>query len=326
MRKWQSEKKMDCQSTVTSIRNWDSYIAKYPTTDQKSAGIELLITQAISYMFHLPFFTSVTDDATIKQKVVWNGKGDAAPVLAHGNGADANVFARHYDILLEVTQRTTANQWKFEFATSLRHLEDYVKKSPRSPDDIYLYLIAPEITKDTYNSVQQRVSDGDNILLLTFDELAKLVEVCHLTIGLRHIDLANLMEILSRFIIDNDYETYKIKHSQVLSEWRANFLKNDRLVFLGIKGYKVFMEKKLPMMMASDILTELLTLDEVKLYFNIVGQMPARKDVSNGMLTFGFAYESGLPRRDPFLSVASQSDIIKAINHIKHSLLQRRLT
>jgi hypothetical protein len=268
-------------------------------------------------MFHLPFYTSENEDLKVKHKVVWNGKGDTAPICGKSHSSDTNVYARHYDILLEITQRDGANQWKLEFGTGLRHMEEYIKKTGKLREDIYLFLVAPKIHVDTYTSVRQKVIEGENIILFTFKDVGNIIEVCNLTIGLRHIDLENLMNRLLRCMIDNmDLSHYEKKYEDILVEWRKTFLKNDRLVFLGIKGYKVFREKKQSIMTASDILTEIQAQEDVKKYFDIIGELPKREEVCNGMLTFGFAYESGLPQRDPLLSIASELDINQRMNEI----------
>lgn len=306
-----------CESTLLNIKNIDSYLARFPTADQKSAAVEMLISRAIAFMFHLPFYTSETNDMAVEHKVVWNGRGETAPVCGPSGGSDTNVYARDSDILVEITQRTKANQWKLEFGPGLRHMEEYIAETKKLRDEIYLFLVAPKIHVDTYNSIRQKQIEGMNIVPLTFNDVEKMTEVCDLTIGLRHIDLTNLFDTLSRNIIQNaDFETYFAESSECILKWRASFLRNDRLAFLGIKGYKVFKEKGQEMMTASDIVTELITRPDVRLYFDIIGQEPNRNDLYNGMLTFGFAYESGLPRPDPILSVASELDIEKRMKEI----------
>ena len=89
---------------------------------------------------------------------------------------------------------------------------------------------------------------------------------------------------------------------------------------LGVKGYRVFKDKKQKILQASDILTDLNTQDNVKLYFDIIGEEPNRDDICKGMLTFGFAYESGISQPDMYLSVASDDDVENRMKEIMESL------
>jgi hypothetical protein len=311
-----------CSSTLEKIRNLEVFLSPIPQQDRKSAVAEFLISEAVSYMFHLEFYNSKTDRASVEHKVVWNGyfeKNDA--YCGSNTGADTNVYAREFDVLVEVTRRDEANQWKLEFASGLRHMEQYIAKTVKPRDQVHLFLVAPKIHVDTYNSIRQKQIEGQNILPLTFIDIAHIAEVCNITIGLRHVDLSNLFDSLGRAIQKNEtLDSYEKVANDIIGKWRKTFLQNDKLAFLGIKGYKVFREKGQDMMTASDILTELNTLEDVKLYSVITEDAPKRDDVRNGMLTFGFAYESGYIGRDTILSVASESDIEKRMSEILESI------
>jgi len=311
-----------CEETLQKILDLDVYTNQYTQPDQKSAAVEFLFSQAISFMFHLPLYDSQTNIATIQHKVVWNGNfQNGQPTLGPNTGPDTNVYARDYDVLLEVTRREEANQWKLEFAPGLRHMEEYIKQKGKHREQVYLFLVAPKIHIDTYNSIRQMQLEGQNILPLTFMDIKKIVEVCGIAIGLRHIDLSNLFQTLARAIRKNEkQETYASVCEEIILKWRKTFLRDDRLAFLGIKGYRVFKEKGQEMMTASDILTELNTQDDVKVYCALAEDDPKRDDVCNGMLTFGFAYEVGFIGRDTILSVASEIDIQKRMDEILQSI------
>lgn len=312
----------DCSSTLEKIRHLEEFLNPIAQPDKKSAVAEFLISQAISYMFHLELYNSKTDVKTVKHKVVWNGYMEKDKVSCGPNtGADTNVYARDFDVLVEVTRRDEANQWKLEFASGLRHMEQYITQTGKPREQIHLFLVVPKIHIDTYNSVRQKQIEGQNILPLTFIDITRIAEVCNITIGLRHVDLSNLFDSLARAIVKNEkLDIYEKIANEIIDKWRKAFLQNDKLVFLGIKGYKVFREKGQDMMTASDILTELNTLDDVKLYSAITEDAPRRDDVRNGMLTFGFAYESGFIGRDTILSVASEIDIEKRMSEILENI------
>lgn len=310
----------DCESVTNNINNLRAYRNKYDK-DDRPAALELLISQAISHMFHLPFYNSDNDDVNVEHKVVWNGKDTTPPKCGPSDNSDTIVYARHYDFLIEITNLKNVNQWRREFGSAVRHYEEYITKPNNSKDSTYIFLICPKIHPDTYNSIRQRVNEGDKIIVFTFDNIKNILTVCNLIIGLRHIDLIILMDRLLRCIIENiNIKKYETECADFINEWRKTLLKDDKLVFLGVKGYKVFKEQDKKYMSASDILTELQTQSDVKNYFQIMDSPPVRKDVYDGMLTFGFAYESGIPRADPILSIASELDINHRIQEIQDSI------
>lgn len=310
----------NCELVTKNINDLRSYLRTYEK-DDRGAALELLISQAISHIFHLPFYNSDNNDVNVEHKVVWNGKDTTPPKCGPPNNSDTIVYARDYDVLIEITNSSGRKQWVKEFGSGLRHFEIYIKGSEKSKDSTYIFLIAPKIHLDTYNSIRQRVIEGDHIIIFTFEDIKNILAVCNLIIGLRHVDLIILLDRLLRCIIDNgSLSDYDKKSADLINEWRKALLKDDRLVFLGVKGYKVFKEKKVDYMSASDILTELQTQLDVKNYFQIMESLPERRDVYDGMLTFGFAYESGIPRSDPILSVASELDINQRIQEIQDSI------
>lgn len=311
-----------CETVLSDVGNFTGYVNRYPR-EQRSAAIELLISKAIAFMFHLPFFTSETNDLLVVHKVVWNGRNETAPICGPGGASDTNLFARHIDFLVEITLRTGANQWKLEFAPALRHMQEYIAVNNKSSDEVYLLLIAPQIHQDTYNSIRHKLNEGSNIIPLKFNNVEKIAQVCNLSIGLRHIDLKHLFDKLARKIMDiNNLPNYEATSEEIIDNWRKDFLRNDRFVFLGIKGYRVFKERQREIMTASDIFTELSTKNDVKLYFDITEQIPDRKDMVKGMLELGFAYETGVPLPDPILSIASELEIEKRLEEILQSIKQ----
>jgi hypothetical protein len=310
-----------CESVLNDIDHLDIYLSKYRRSDQKSAGVELLFSKAIAFLLHLRFFSNANNDPLVIHKVVWNGNETSGISLAPREMPDTNIFARDYDILLEITQKTRAKQWSQEFASGIRHLREYIETTKKPRDKVYLLMVAPEIYVDTYNSVRGKQIEGFNIALLTFKEVRDLSQICDLSIGLRHIDILNLLRNLSSIMIKtDDFEVFKTLSAAAILNWKISFLKNDRLLFLGVKGYRVFKDKNQKILQASDILTELNTKKDVKSYFDIIGEELKREDICKGMLTFGFAYESGLPQPDMFLSVASDIEVENRMREILESL------
>jgi hypothetical protein len=311
-----------CETARQNIRDISAYVRKFPH-EQQSAAVELLFSKAVSFVFHLPFYTSENDDQNILNRVVWNGHDEIAPVCGTNAGADTIVFARDFDILLEVTRLTGANQWKREFAPALRHLNEYLIQTRKSKDSVYLLLIAPEIHVDTFNSIRQKQIEENNIIPITFDNVEKIAEVCSLTVGLRHIDLKNLFGVLADNIRKiHDLQEYIAKSEKIILEWQRDFLRQSKLAFLGIKGYKVFKKKQAKILTASDIVTELNTQKDVQSYFKILGGLPERTDVIDGLLIFGFGCQQGLLEHDPILSIASELDIQKRMEEILDNIKQ----
>ncbi len=311
-----------CETVRQNIRDINAYVAKF-SHEQRSAAVELLFSKALSFVFHLPFYTSENNDSNVLNKIVWNGQNESAPICSANTGADSIVFARNFDVLVEITRRTGANQWKLEFGPALRHMSEYLTQTGRLKDSVHLLLIAPEIHSDTFNSIRQKQIEEDNIIPMTFDNVEKIAEVCSLAIGLRHVDLKNLFGILADNIrkIDNLHE-YVAKSEEDVLKWQKDLLRYNRLAFLGIKGYKVFKNRQARILTASDIVTELNTQKDVQSYFKILGKLPSRTDVSDGLLIFGFGCQQGLLEHDPILSIASELDIQKRMEEIVENIKQ----
>ena len=230
-------------------------------------------------------------------------------------------MTRNFDILIEVTQNTGARQWHKEFGPCLRHMTEYATRTRKPLDKIFLILVVKKIHADTYNSLRQKITEGLNVLPLTFKNIETITEVCHMTIGIRHVDIKNLFDRLARKIEDiSNLKAYQKTSDQIICDWRKEYLSQNKLLFIAIKGYKLLKSKKDgTALLASYIASELYTQKDVKAYFNIIGQPPNRTDVRNGLLNFGFAYESGVHTGDPFLSIANKNEIEPILKEImKH--------
>jgi len=249
------------------------------------------------------------------------GTNDNRPLCATAGGADVKAFAREFNVLGEITRRTGANQWQREFGPATRHLKEFIKETGKTKEDVYLLLIGPIIHMDTYNSIRVMQIEGLNIIPLTFQNVEKVMEACILAIGLRHVDLRNLFGDLSKSIREiTSTLNYDRKSTKLLLEWRRNTLLNEQLVFLGVKGYKVFRTKQMKIMTAADIASELSTEEEVKSYFDIVGETFDRMDVRRGLLTFGFACELAWYKRDPILAIVCEADIENRLGEILENI------
>jgi hypothetical protein len=202
-------------------------------------------------------------------------------------------------------------------------MNEYLTRTGKLQDSVYLLLIAPEIHLDTFNSIHQKQIEETNIIPLTFGNIEKIAEMCALAIGLRHIDLKNLFGILASTLrkIDNLQE-YVAKSEEAVLQWQKDYLDHSKLVFLGIKGYKVFKNRQATILTASDIVTELNTQKDVQSYFKILGKLPKRTEVSDGLLIFGFGCQNGLLEHDPILSIASELDIQKRMEEIVEKIKQ----
>lgn len=309
-----------CQTTQNDIKNIDAFLANFPRVEH-SARIEVLFSKALGYMFHLPFYTSVTNDPSKQHKVIWFGENELAPRCAPGNCSDAIVFARHFDVLMEVTQNTGTRQWDREFARVCRHLEDYIKNQKKDRETVYLLLLVKDIHRDTFTSVKPKNREGYNILPITFDNFEKILEVCNLAIGLKHFDVKSLFSRLIRILIDSPNLTHYNRYAKrAVSEWRVNLIDRYRLAYVAIKSYKVFKIEGREHLTASEITTEINTQQDVQSFFKILGRRARKEDVIDSLLTFGFASDAGLPQTDMILSLVSTLEIQERIQEIMESI------
>lgn len=306
-----------CQVIRTNIKKIDAYLANYQAGLQQSAALEVLFSKSMSYIFHVPFFTVATNKTSVLHKVVWNGEKEVNPVAAPGGGSDAIVFARNFDVLLEITLNTGARQWDREFSRSVRHFEEYIRTTQKDPDSVQLVLIVREIHVDTYNAIRHKVNEGLNIVILRFRDIEKILEVCNIAIGLRHFDLTQLFGTFARTMqLTQSLATYDRKATRIVSEWRKDFLRHDQLAYVAIKSYNLIKAMDMSTLDAAYIASELNTQKEVKTYFKILGETVTKKYVCDGMLIFGFACETGIPQPNPILTIVSKMEIEKRIEEI----------
>ncbi|MGD0996663.1 MAG: AlwI family type II restriction endonuclease [Candidatus Bathyarchaeia archaeon] len=309
-----------CQTIRKNIKDVDSFIASFRHEEQ-SARVELLFSKALSYMFHLPFYTFPTNNPYVQHKVVWYGEKEMCPIGAPANYPDAIVYARHFDVLMEVTRNTGTRQWDREYARTVRHFQDYIKKWKKERDSVFLLLIVNDINRDTFTSVQAKNREGYNILPITFQNFERILEVCDLAVGLRHFDLRILFSRLIRNLIDSQSLTaYNKCAKRSVLDWRVTLLDRYRLAYVAVKGYQVFVTENRQHLGASEIATEIYTERDVKNYFKILGKTPQKEDVIDGMLTFGFASDAGLPQTDMILSLVSPLEIRERIKEIMETI------
>ncbi len=312
----------DCQKMRTTLKNIDSFLSHFQDNIQRSSALEQLFTQAMSLMFHLPYFDSATDFKNTVNKVVWLGQDGKTLQNAPANGSDAIVYARDFDVLLEITECTGTKQWDREFSRSVKHLDGYIAGKQKKREDVYLLLVAKEICSDMFHSIRAKVDLGSNIIMLTFKDVDRILEVCGLTIGLRHIELKELFSSLARDALDTPVlSNYNRKAMRTISDWRKSLLKSNQLAYVGIQSYKLF-KTLTPMtrINASYLATELYTQKEIKAYFKILKEPLVKEYVHKGMLTLGFACEFGIKQIDPILTIVSTQEIEERIREILLSI------
>lgn len=300
----------ECRKIRAEIKDIDSYLKQFNHL-QRSPELEKLTSQALSLIFRLHLFSMKTDNKETTNKVVWLGQDGNNPQNAPADGADAIIYTKDFQVLIEVTESTNVKQWEREFSRAIKHLDRYITKNKRRRDNTYLLLIIREISIDTYLSIRPKIDEGFHISFLTFTDISRILQACDLAIQVRHSKIGQLLGSLARDVLDTPtLPVYNKKATHTISEWRKSLLKDDQLAYVGVKSYNLF-KNLTPMkhLNASYIATELFTQKEVKAYFKILNEPLLKEYVYKGMLTLGFAYEVGIKQIDPILTLVSLTEI-----------------
>lgn len=228
------------RTVLTKLKHYDQYMQNIPRGQQRSAWFEDLIARTFSQVFHLPYFNRNNDDTSIAHRVVWNGIPNCC---ASGNGADGIIYAHEFYSLIEPTLKHGALQWAQEFASALRHYNNFVREQGLERDDVYLLLVTPEIFVDTYESFKTKQHEGYNLVLIEVQTLITMLETARLAFTIRHLELRKLFRKLKALSASSSsLQHYKETTGEYMKRWRDEVLHLEKQSFLAIKSYEAMKE------------------------------------------------------------------------------------
>jgi hypothetical protein len=276
---------------LRNLRDHGRYLDQFPYYEQ-SAHFEHLIAQAFAHLLHLPFYTSDNDDANVIHRVTW--RGSIENISTAPRGPDAVAYAYEHCVLIETTLKKGTNQWAQEFASSVRHYEDFVNEGGLNREDTYLILVAPEFHRDTYRSIRQKDIEGFNFVLLEVSALAKILDTSILAFTIRHLDLRDLYHGLQeRCKRSSTIEDFLKRLGDSTSGWQQEVLKLEKTVFLGVKSYEAMRKIGRKSVGVSEIFQKLQWHPTVKHYIRIMGGRLTSHEIEESLLSESLGYQAG---------------------------------
>ena len=297
----------DLQNAIANLKDCKTYINSFPPKEQ-SSRFEHLIAKSISYTLRIPFFTADTDDPTVINRVVWNGREtDWSRVEGKPDGV---VYAYKYISLLEATLKQGARQWSQEFARGIAHYEAFVSETGISHEDCHLIMFVTELHDDTYNSVKTKIKEGCCYVIIPISNLITILETYSLAFTALHSDMrllfTNIKDCCER---SSDKEDYLARVNGEVSRWKAKLLEDEKNMVVGIKSYKAI--KNFGEYASLSQIFDLLYSDVfVFNYFKEIGSNLSPADIEISLKQERLAYKaSGLPLGEGIFAAVPLFDI-----------------
>jgi len=262
------------------------YFVAHPQ-QPKAAYFECKIAQVLSQILHLPFFTSSTDDPLTRFKVVWNGNLNP---FRKAPGSDADCFAQccGFNLVVEMTLRTGAQQWSQEGAQLTRHTNAVTLNRNWQPGDTYTLFVTQTIHPDTFFHLH--TSPNNKIALFGIDSFLKSLRPSTLAFSVRNLEFKDLMgQLIDSLESCPDLQSYNQNVNLIISNWEKRILEAERTVYIGLKAYRAMKDIGRRFIGEGEVFRKLLKHPFVKQYLNIINQDLAPYVITESLLKEGLA-------------------------------------
>lgn len=280
------------RTILKHLKKHDEYLNNFAIRE-RSIYFEKLVAEAFSHILHLPFHSTDNDDTSIPNRVVWQGNINPLSLAPPGK-PDVIAHCYNFDILIEPTLKTGANQWTQEFALSDRHCEDFINQSGLQPKDVYIILGTPQLYRDTYRSIHQHPRQEFNFIPLEVSTIAKILETSILAFTMRHLDLRKLFHEIQRCARESSsLNDYHKSVDRLVTEWQKDVFQAGKNVFVGVKSYEAMRKIERKSISESEILCKLQKHPIVIQYLKTARDKLTGGIIENSLVQGGFAVEVG---------------------------------
>jgi len=269
------------RTDLSRLRNYNSYLNRFPS-QQQSTYFEHLISEVFSHILHLPFYTRSSDIPTTTYRVTW--MGDINPIRIAPPGPDAIARCHGFYLTLEPTLRTGARQWRLEFASAIRHCEDFADAEGLDCQDVFCSIVCSKLSPDTYRSIKSNPSQKCSIVPITISELEIILQTSILAYTFGHSELRDLLQKISNYItMSSSLKDFSNTATKYIKEWQQDILKKEMNFVMGIASYKVIKKIGRRVVSESEIITELLKNPTILQYLKIIGTKPTPDKIESGL-------------------------------------------
>ncbi len=257
------------RTILKHLKKHDEYLNKFHPP-HRSIYFEELIGQAFRHILYLPYYTSDNDNPTDSFRVIW--QGSINPPSNAPQGPDIITCCYDFNLLIEATLKTGANQWTQEFAASARHCDDFINQTGLQPKDVSIILVTPKLHQDTYRSIHQHPRQEFNFIPIEASTLAKILETSILAFTMMHVELRRFFHEIQKCIKEaSSLQEYRRLVDRSLIDWQKGALKLERNAFIGVKSYEAMKKINRTHVGASEILQRLQKHPFVRQYLKIIG-------------------------------------------------------
>lgn len=315
---------VSARTTLRHLKKYQQYLNQF-LPGEKSAYFEKLVTEALSKILYLQFYTCDNDDDTVPHRVTWYGGVNSIHCAPPG-GPDAIAYCYDYYLIIEITRKTGVRQWTQEFASSIRHCDDFCNQNNIDYNDIYILLICPEIFRDTYLSIKSYIGSHPSyrIILLNVDELVKILNTSILAFTFKQLELLILFNEVTDCINDSQSigDFYELMDKSI-NEWQMGVLKREKSVYIGVKSYEAMLKIGNNFIGLSEIFQKLQKHPYVLQYLKIIKERLTINAIKENLIQQSLAYYLGktIRNNEPIFEPVPYEDFesrsLRLINLVK---------
>lgn len=281
------------RTILRKLRNLNQYLSSFHNSHQKPTYFEILVAKALSHLFHLPFYSSDNDNPDISHRVTWLGRIN--PISnAPGGGPDAISYCYNFYILLEATINTGVRQWTREFASSIRHFENFCSATGAQKSNVYVLMICPKLHIDTYRSISSNPREECKLIPIEVTDFSRILETSILAFTIKHLEIRKLIHNIYDCIrSSSSLREFRKSVPESITTWQKDVLKMEKSSFTGVKSYEAMRKIGRTYIGLSEILKKLQNHPFVQQYFNIIGDKIGIKIIRDSLVQQSFASKSG---------------------------------
>jgi len=277
------------RTILSNLRSLKAYLNPILTSEQPTY-FEKLIAETFSNILYLPLYTSDNDNPNIPHRVTWQGSINPVSKAPKGK-PDVIAYCYNYYLIIEATLKTEASQCSKEYASSIRHCEDFCNHNGISQKDAFVLIVCTELHGDTYRTIKNNsVEERSKFIPIKISELEKILQTSILAFTLRHLELRKLFYDISDCIRDSSSLTAFSKSvDRSITEWQKEVLILEKNAYIGVKSYEAMRKIGKNHISTSEILKKLQKHTIVKQYLNIIGENISIKVIEDSLIQQSFA-------------------------------------
>lgn len=276
---------MSAQQLLIHLRNLSTYLSSFPAGTE-SIYFENLVARVFSELLKIPFFSNSNVISSITFRTTWLGDHRYPIKGAPSGKPDIVARCHNYYLIIEATQKTGANQWTDEFASSVKHTKKFIAFEGCNENQTYILLITPKISDDTYISLKNHPKLKCKFIPLEVTSLADILETTIFAFTLKHLDIRQLlMEIPTVLKSSNNLDEYRNSLNYHINNWKKDIFRRERNTIIAIRSYEAMKKIRRKEIGESEILQILQKSDDVIQYLSVIGEEISGRIIEDSLVS-----------------------------------------